>query len=48
MTLRVLTLNVASPSTARAERQLAWLSERPEQVLVLTELSSGAGSRLLL
>jgi exodeoxyribonuclease III len=48
MTLGVLTLNVASPSAARAERQLTWLSERQEHVFVLTELSSGEGSRLLL
>jgi exodeoxyribonuclease-3 len=48
MRLGVLTLNVANPSAARAERQLAWLSERPEQVLVLTETSGGAGTRLLL
>src|SRR5437870_5672500 len=48
MSLGVLTLNVANPSAARAERQLAWLSERPEHILVLTETSSGAGSRLLL
>ncbi len=48
MRLGVLTLNVANPSAARAERQLAWLSERSEQVLVLTETSSSAGSRLLL
>ena len=48
MRLGVLTLNVANPSAARAERQLAWLSERSEQVLVLTETSPGAGSRLLL
>ncbi len=48
MTLGVLTLNIANPSAARAERQLAWLAERPEQVLVLTETSPGAGTRLLL
>ena len=48
MRLGVLTLNVANPSAARAERQLTWLSERPEQVLVLTETSPGPGSRLLL
>lgn len=47
MRLGVLTLNVANPSAARAERQLAWLSERPEQVLVLTEMSPSGGSRLL-
>jgi exodeoxyribonuclease III len=45
--LRILTLNVASPSRAKAERQLQWLSERPEQVFVLTEVGRGAGSELL-
>jgi exodeoxyribonuclease-3 len=47
MMLGILTLNIANPSAARAERQLAWLSERPEHVLVLTETSPGAGTRLL-
>jgi exodeoxyribonuclease-3 len=47
MRLGILTLNVANPSSARAERQLAWLSERSEQVLVLTETSSGSGTKLL-
>ena len=47
MRLGVLTLNVANPSAARAEHQLAWLLDRPEQVLVLTETSAGAGTRLL-
>jgi exodeoxyribonuclease-3 len=46
-TLRVLTLNVASPSIARAEQQLAWLADRDEHVHVLTELSTGKGSELL-
>lgn len=45
--LAVLTLNVCSPSLARAERQLEWLDERPEHVFVLTEISGGAGSELL-
>jgi exodeoxyribonuclease III len=45
--LGVLTLNVCSPSQARAERQLEWLSKRPEQVFVLTEMSDGVGSTLL-
>lgn len=45
--LGILTLNVANPSRARAERQLDWLGERPEQVLVLTETSGQAGSLLL-
>jgi exodeoxyribonuclease-3 len=48
MRLRVLTLNIANPSADRAERQLNWLSERGEQVLVLTETASGRGTRLLL
>jgi len=45
--LAILTLNVCSPSRSRAERQLEWLDQRPEQIFVLTEISSGAGSRLL-
>jgi exodeoxyribonuclease-3 len=45
--LRILTLNVASPSRARAERQLQWLGERSEHVFVLTEVSRGSGSDLL-
>jgi exodeoxyribonuclease III len=45
--LKILTLNVCSPSRKRAERQLEWLGERPEQVFVLTEVSGGAGSELL-
>jgi exodeoxyribonuclease-3 len=48
MTLRILTLNIANPSAARAERQVAWLAERSEHVLVLTETSPGVGTRLLL
>jgi exodeoxyribonuclease-3 len=47
MRLGILTLNIANPSAARAERQLAWLSERQEQVLVLTETGSGGGTGLL-
>jgi exodeoxyribonuclease-3 len=45
--LAILTLNVCSPSRARAERQLEWLERRPEQVFVLSETSSGVGSGLL-
>ncbi len=48
MRVGVLTLNVANPSAARAERQLEWLSNRSEQVLVLTEIGPSGGSRLLL
>lgn len=46
-TVRVLTLNVASPSVARAEAQLAWLADRDDDVVVLTEISTGQGSELL-
>lgn len=45
--LAILTLNVASPSPARAERQLEWLDQRAESLLVLTEVSTGVGSALL-
>lgn len=45
--LVLLTLNVGSPSAKRAERQLAWLETRAEQILVLTETSPGAGTDLL-
>lgn len=43
----ILTLNVCSPSRPRAERQLDWLSERHEQVFVLTEIGTGEGSQIL-
>ncbi len=45
--LSVLTLNVCSPSLSRAERQLKWLGSRSEQIFVLTEVGTGAGSELL-
>jgi exodeoxyribonuclease III len=48
MTLGVLTLNIASPSAARAERLLDWLSAREEQILVLTETGTGQGTHALL
>lgn len=47
MSLSLLTLNVARPTPARAEEVLAYLWHRPEEVLVLTEIGSGAGSALL-
>jgi exodeoxyribonuclease-3 len=46
-TLTILTLNVYSPSPTRAERQLEWLSKRPEEIFVLTETSNGRGSELM-
>lgn len=45
--LSLLTLNIANPSAERAERQLSWLAERSEDVLVLTETKDSAGCRLL-
>ena len=45
--LSFLTFNIGNPSEQRAERQLAWLAGRPEQVLVLTETKASAGCRLL-
>ena len=38
MRLGILTLNIANPSTARAKRQLPWLAQRPEQVMVSIRL----------
>jgi len=46
-TASFLTFNIGNPSEQRAERQLAWLAARPEQVLVLTETKASAGCRLL-
>jgi exodeoxyribonuclease-3 len=45
--LSFLTFNIGNPSEQRAQRQLAWLAERPEQVLVLTETRASTGCRLL-
>ncbi|MCW2934363.1 MAG: hypothetical protein JWM19_5325 [Actinomycetia bacterium] len=45
--LSLLTFNIGNPSPERAERQLAWLASRDEQVLVLTETKASAGCKLL-
>jgi exodeoxyribonuclease III len=45
--ISILTLNVCSPSAARAEKQLEWLGERPEDIFVLTETTGQSGSELL-
>lgn len=45
--LSVLTLNINNPSADRAEKQLAWLSQRCEDVLVLTETKASEGCTLL-
>ncbi|MCS0634724.1 endonuclease/exonuclease/phosphatase [Streptomyces sp. LP05-1] len=46
-TLGVLTFNLNNPSRGQAERQLAYLAARPEQILVLTETADSAGCALL-
>lgn len=46
-TLDVLTFNLNNPGRDRAERQLAYLADRPEHVLVLTETADSAGCSLL-
>jgi exodeoxyribonuclease III len=45
--LSFLTFNIGNPSEQRARRQLAWLAERPEHVLVLTETKDSVGCQLL-
>lgn len=45
--LSLLTLNINNPSPERAERQLAWLAERDEQIFVLTETAPSRGCALL-
>ncbi|HEU0086311.1 MAG TPA: endonuclease/exonuclease/phosphatase family protein [Pseudonocardiaceae bacterium] len=47
MSLSLITVNVGAPSLNRAHRQLRWLAERPEDVLVLTETKATAGSQFL-
>lgn len=46
-TLQILTLNIGNPSPQRAERQLEWLDQRGEDVLVLTETASSRGCELI-
>lgn len=46
-TVDVLTFNLNNPSRDRAGRQLAYLTARPEPVLVLTETADSAGCDLL-
>lgn len=45
--LSLLTFNIGNPSLERAQRQLAWLASRDDDVLVLTETKDSAGCRLL-
>lgn len=47
MPLTLLTLNVGAPSLERAQRQLQWLAQRPEDVFVLTETKATPGTQLL-
>lgn len=46
-TCDVLTFNLNNPGRDRAERQLAYLTARPEPLLVLTETANSAGCALL-
>ncbi|MFF2940141.1 hypothetical protein ACFVSQ_09895 [Streptomyces niveus] len=46
-TLDVLTFNLNNPGRERAERQLAYLMGRPEEVMVLTETVDSTGCALL-
>jgi exodeoxyribonuclease-3 len=46
--LSILTVNVGAASRERAEVVLRWLAARPEDVLILTEMSAGAGTAYLL
>jgi exodeoxyribonuclease-3 len=45
--ISLLTLNIGNPSPERAQRQLAWLADRDEQILVLTETKASVGCKLL-
>lgn len=44
---RILTVNIAAAAAERAERILAWLRSRNDDVLVLSETSCGPGTELL-
>src|SRR5690349_14466848 len=46
--LSILTVNIGAAARDRAEAMLGWLAARPEDVLVLTETSAGAGTAYLL
>ncbi|GAB1818590.1 exodeoxyribonuclease III [Herbidospora sp. RD11066] len=46
--MSVLTVNIGATSLDRAGRLLEWLATRPEQVILLTETSSGDGTAHLL
>jgi len=45
--ISLLTFNIGNPSAERAHRQLAWLTNRDEQILVLTETKASVGCKLL-
>jgi exodeoxyribonuclease-3 len=45
--VKVLTFNIGAAATPRAEAILHWLRSRADDVVVLTETSSGAGTTLL-
>jgi exodeoxyribonuclease-3 len=43
----ILAMNIGNPSRERAERQLEWLQERDEDILVLTETAPSRGCELI-
>lgn len=45
--LKLMTLNIGNPSFERVKRQIEWLDNREEDVLVLTETKSSEGCRFL-
>jgi len=45
--VQAITLNIGAAAPARAARILAWLSQRTDDVIVLTETSAGPGTELL-
>lgn len=45
--LSILTWNIANPSEERAARQLEWLAEQPDEILVLTESKASRGCAYL-
>lgn len=45
--VRLLTLNIASPSSEKAARQLAWLNARSDDIVVFTETGVGSGTQMV-
>lgn len=45
--LSILSLNIGNPSLERAQRQISWLNNRPEDIFVLTETKNSKGCSYL-